>query len=431
MQNNFQIITIVVFIAFAVFGIMVFSGAIDLGGDGNNNQGAGTVTLWGTIDSAPMLEVLEDFNRENPTFSVNYVRKSPETFDQELLEAIASGRGPDFFLLPSELAYDYSNRIIKIPYESYPLSTFKNTFAGAGEVFLSSQGILAFPLLIDPLMLYYNRGMLDAEGITAPPAYWDEFNTNAKMLTKRDESNKIEKSGAGLGHYSNVLHAKDILATLFMQAGSPIVKEEKGVFVSALVNASANYDLATVLEFYTDFANPLKDTYSWNKSFPSSMDAFSAENLAFYFGYASELAPLINKNPNQNFSVAGVPQIRGANFKVTNARVLGVAISNFSKNSNTAFIAASKMATSDFTSKLAQALGIAPARRDLLAQKPADAYSPIFYNSALYGKSWLDPSDSDTEDIFRAMIDNVLSGNMTARNAIQDASSRMRLLLLP
>ena len=59
--------------------------------------------------------------------------------------------------------------------------------------------------------------------------------------------------------------------------------------------------MGSVLKFYTDFADPLKDVYSWNKSFSNSRDAFSAENLVFYLGYASELQSLINKNPNQNF----------------------------------------------------------------------------------------------------------------------------------
>ncbi len=430
MNNNFQIIVTVIFIACAIFGIMIFSGAIDIGSDSDPSLGQGSVVLWGTVDSGAMLSVLENFNRENPTFSVKYVQKSPQTFDAELLEAIASGTGPDFFLLPDNLTLSYSNKIIAIPYESYPLANFKSTFAGAGEVFLSTKGILAFPLLIDPLVMYYNRSMLDSNNIVAPPTYWDEFKTMAQTLTKRDESNKIIKSGAALGHYSNVVHAKDILATLFMQAGNPIVVEQNGVYGSTLGGINSNYDLAEVLQFYTDFADPLKDTYSWNKSFPNSENAFSAEDLAFYFGYASELPELVNKNPNQNFFVASVPQIRGANFKLTGARVMGVAISNFSKNYDTAFIAASKMATGDFTSKLAEALGIAPARRDLLSTKPSDAYSPTFYKSALYAESWLDPSDRDSDDIFRGMIDGVLSGNLGAREAIGDASSRLHLLLL-
>jgi hypothetical protein len=232
-----------------------------------------------------------------------------------------------------------------------------------------------------------------------------------------------------LGHFSNIIHAKDILATLFMQAGNPIVAEKDGVFNSVLDSPVGNYNLPSILKFYTDFADPNKAVYSWNKSFANSDDVFSAENLAFYFGYGSELKSLVNKNPNQNFFVAGMPQIKNSKFKLTGARVTGLAISSFSKNLTTAFTAASLMASGDFASKFAIATGVAPARRDLLATKPADAYSPIFYGSALYAKSWLDPSPKDTDNIFDGMINSVLSNNMSVENAIKDASSKLQLLL--
>ena len=429
MKGNFQIITIVVFIALGVIGILVFSGTIPLGEDNDGTGGQGTVVLWGTIDSSVMSKALESFNGPNSTFRVEYVQKSSDTFDQQLLEAIASGTGPDFFFLPDNLVLDYANKITVIPYQNYPLANFKNTFAGAGEVFLSSKGILAFPILIDPLVMYYNRSMLDASGIVSPPLHWDEFLKVSETLTKRDESNKIIKSGAALGHYANVAHAKDIVATLFMQTGNPIVSEVSGVFSSALFS-NPNQDLSSALQFYIDFADPLKSAYSWSRSFPNSADAFSSEDLAFYFGYGSELPALVNKNPNHNFFVASIPQIKGAKFKLTGSRVTGIAVSASSRNFNTAFLAASQMASGDFAKKLAEAGGVAPARRNLLSARRSDAYSPIFYNSAIFAKSWLDPSDRETDNIFRGMIDGALSGNLSTREAVLDAGSRLRLLLL-
>ena len=429
MKGNFQLITIIVFIAAAILGVLVFSGAIPIGNQ-NATGGQGTVVLWGTVKSGAMLSLLEDFNNANPTFIVKYEEKSPDTFDQDFLEAIASGVGPDMFFLPDNLAFRYSNKIVTIPFASYSLATFKNTFASAGEVFLSSKGILAFPISIDPLVMYYNRSMLDANAVIFPPAFWDEFTNLVPFITKKDDSNKIIKSAAALGHFSNIAHAKDIISAFFMQAGNPIVSEKDGAFSSILSSFNSQYDLASVLKFYTDFADPSKNIYSWNRSMPNSVDAFSAENLAFYFGHASELATLINKNPNQNFFVAPIPQIKDAKFKLTGARVTGLAISSFSKNFNTAFVAASLMATGDFANKFAMTLGVAPARRDLLKIMPVDSYSPIFYNSALFAKSWLDPSNKDTDDIFRRMIDGVLSNSVSTRDAISDADAKLNLLLV-
>ncbi|MFA6523912.1 MAG: extracellular solute-binding protein [Candidatus Paceibacterota bacterium] len=427
MKGNFQTIIIITFIALAVFGVLVFSGAIKIGSD-NQSGALGTVTLWGTVKVDVIASALDDFNRVNKTFIVKYVQKYPETFDQDLLEALASGQGPDMFFLPDNLVFNYKNKIYPIPYQSLPVATFENSFASAGEVFLTSKGVLAFPIAIDPMVMYYNRSILDANSVVYPPVYWDEFINLVPILTKKDENKKIIKSGVAMGQFSNIDHSKDIISILFMQAGNPIITEKNGYFVSTL-NETGKYDLGSILKFYTDFSNPLKDVYSWNKAMPNSSDVFSADNLAFYFGYASELQTLINKNPNLNFLPAQMPQIKNASSKLTSARVTGIAISAFSKNLNTAFTAAGLLSSSDFASKFANALGVAPARRDLLAIKQTDAYLPTFYSSALYSRSWLDPSSNDTDNIFRGMVEGVLSNNMTVENAVRDASAKLSLLL--
>lgn len=427
-SNNFQIIFIVVFIFAAIFGVLVFSGAIPLG-NSNSAGSLGTVVLWGTVPNALISAPLKDFNDANPTFVVKYEQKSADTFDRDLLEALATGTGPDMFFLPDNLVFHYANKILNIPYASYPLASFKNIFAGAGEVFLNSKGFSAFPMSIDPLMMYYNRSILDANGVVYPPASWEDLATIFPTLVKKDEANKILKPVLALGHYSNVTNAKDILATLFMQAGNPIVKEKDGVFLPALSDRTSTYTPASVLKFYTDFADPNSPVYTWNKSFVNSTDAFSREETTFYFGFASELKSLVDKNPNQNFFVAGFPQIKNANFKLTGSRVTGIAISNFSKNLTTAFTAAHLMATGDFAAKFALATGVSPARRDLLATKPADAFSPIFYTSALYARSWVDPSPKDTNAIFSGMVNGVLSNNFSTNDAIEDANTKIQLLI--
>lgn len=430
MKANFQTIVLIIFIVAAVLGLLFFSGAIKIGKDTTSAGSLGTVVLWGTQKAESISAALEDFNRANPTFTVKYVQKFPETFDQDLLEALASGTGPDMFFLSNDLAYKYSNKIFTIPYTSYPVASFKNTFAGAGEVFLTSKGVLAFPITIDPLVMYYNRSILDSSDIIYPPASWDEFENLVPIITKKDTLNKITRSTVAMGQFSNIVHAKDIIATLFMQAGNPIITEKNGAFISALDNYNANYDLGSILKFYTDFTDPVNKVYSWNKALPNSLDSFSSENLAFYFGYASELGSLINRNPNQNFLVTSMPQIKGTNFKLTSAKVTGIAVASSSKNFTTAFTAASLMATGNFASSFAKALNLVPARRDLLSAKPTDAYFPTFYSSALYARSWLDPSPLNTDDIFRRMIDGTLSNNMTPIEAVRDASQKMSLLLI-
>jgi ABC-type glycerol-3-phosphate transport system substrate-binding protein len=428
MKASFQIIVLVVFIAAALFGVLVFSGAIPIGKE-SADLGQGTVVLWGTVRYDAIAEAIQSFNDAHQNFLVKYEEKSATTFDHDLLEALASGKGPDMVLLPDNLVFHYSDRIFTLPYQSYSLSTFRSTFAGASEVFLTGAGILAYPLAIDPLILYYNRAMLDSSTVANPPAYWEDVVKVVPLLTQKDDSGKIIKSGIALGHFANIDHAKDILAALFLQIGNSIIAPTAGGALQSVLGSSTSSDPANVLQFYTDFANPSKSVYSWNRSFPNSRAAFSSEKLALYFGFASELASLVSENPNQNFLIAPIPQIRNANFKSTYAHVLGLSILASSKNLNTAFIAANQMATTDFASRFAMAINVAPARRDLLAARPSDAFSPIFYNSALFARSWLDPSPDDTNNIFRSMVEAVLANNLTPSEAIRDANAKLNLLL--
>ncbi len=429
MKGNFQIIILIVFVALAIFGVLVFSGAIPIG-KSDTPGAAGTVVLWGTEDSRVMSPLIEDFNNNNQTVVVKYVEKSDSTFDQDLLEALADGAGPDMVLLPDDLAFHYANKIATIPYTSYPLASFQSNFASASEVFLNSNGVMAFPLSIDPLVMYYNRSILDAAGVVYPPTTWDGLSALIPTLTQKDDSNKILKSAVALGQFSNVTNAKDILVAMFMQAGNKIVTQQSGTYTSTLnAISTSNRPLAPILKFYTDFADPNNPTYSWNKSFPNSDDAFSSENVALYFGYASELPTLVNKNPNQNFSVSTFPQIKDSSFKATSARVLGLSVLSSSKNFSSALSTAGAMATTDFALKFANALGVAPARRDLLASAPSGSYAPTFYSSALYARSWLDPSATDTNNIFRTMVNGVLSNSTNIDSAISDADSKLELLL--
>ncbi len=428
-MKNFQLIIIIVFIALAIFGLLVFSGAIKIGKD-NSSGNLGTVVIWGTTKSSTMVPLLEEFNNNNKALIVKYVQKDAGSFDQDLLEALAGGTGPDMFLLPDNLAFHYANKIFPIPFASYSLSSFRSDFASAGEVFLTQNGILAFPLSIDPLMMYYNRSILDANAIVSPPLFWDDVVSLVPKLTQKDDSNKIIKSTIALGHFSNVTNAKDIISTLFMQAGSSIVTEKGGTFSSVLNSSNTKSNLVSILKFYINFADPNQDVYSWNKLFPNSNDAFSKEDLALYLGFASELGFLVNRNPNQDLAIVSLPQVKGSTFKLTGAHVTGLALLSSSKNLSTAFTAAGLMSAGNFASKFAIATSTAPARRDLLKIKPADGYSPIIYDSALFARSWIDPSTNDTDNIFRNMIDGVLSNSMTLENAISDASSKLSLLLL-
>jgi ABC-type glycerol-3-phosphate transport system substrate-binding protein len=377
-----------------------------------------------------MNPILDDVNANNQAIKIVYVQKNLATFDADLVEALAASAGPDMFFLPAESILRQSDKIFRIPYASYPVENFRNAFIQEGEIYLGQSGILGLPLTVDPIVMYYNRDLFQSAGIAAPPATWEELQKDAPLLTVKDKSSNILKSAVAFGSYGNVTHAKELLSMLFLQIGDPIVsKDQNGVLEAVLDQPGTLGTPDKVLGFYNNFSNTVSSVYSWNRSLPASRDAFIGGNLAMYFGYASEVFDIQNRNPNLNFDVAMIPQAKGSSLKITYGKMNALAISKSAKNLNGAFTAAFLMSGPGFSGPLSTAINLPPVRRDLLAAKPAGQFGQIFYNSALIARSWLDPSADDSDNYLKTMVEDTVSGRNDISSALSKASAQINLLL--
>ena len=77
---------------------------------------------------------------------------------------------------------------------------------------------------------------------------------------------------------------------LSLQAGDDIVvRGEDDIFVPVLGDFKDGGISAaeSAIRFYTEFANPSRQTYSWNRSLPEAQRAFIGNQVAMYFGFAS------------------------------------------------------------------------------------------------------------------------------------------------
>ena len=431
-MSFFQTTLLLVFGFFIIFAVLVFSGILPIFKATPDGVG-GEVVLWGTLPATSFEAPLDALNEENKeSFSVRYVEKSAASFDTALVEALASGVGPDMVLLPQDLIVRHENKVLPLPYESFSARAFRDAFVEEGELYLRADGILALPFSVDPMVMYWNRDIFSGAGLGKPPEEWDAFLSLAPKLTKKDAALSITQSTIAFGDSVNVAHAKDILAMLIMQAGNPIVESAEGARrvtlrdQRGLVTAPAQ----SALRFYTDFANPSKLVYSWNRSLPDSRETFAAGDLAVYFGYASERTGLAAQSPRLNFDAVVVPQTKDAERKATFGKMTGVAVLKNSRNSTTAFYAAFALTGEDFEEAFSAVSGVPPARRDVLASKRrgADALASVFYDSALISHAWLDPRPDETERIFDAMVQNVLSGRSATSAAVSQAHEALAAL---
>lgn len=425
----FQIILLAVFGALAVAGVLIFAFAVG----GGNTKTLGSVTIWGTLDSGAFSTVLRAAADSDASLNqVSYVQKDPQTYETELTDALASGQGPDLFLMTQEYAFKDAGKIVVIPFSSLSQSKFESAFVEAANPFIASDGILGVPIIADPLVLYWNKDMFSSAGYSQPPAYWDQLFSMAQKLSVKDDAGSLLKSAIAFGEYRNIENAKDILAMLILQAGGTITSEDtSGKLQTALVSkrgGTSAQSTVSALRFFTEFADPSKDDYSWNRSLPNARSAFASGNLALYVGYASEEAQIARMNPNLNFSVAPMPQIRTASRTLDTARVYAFAIPKTAKNPSSGITVAFVLNSPANAAALSQALGLPSARRDLLSQ-PASGDADLFNKMVITSHSWVDPDPLATADIFRAMIEDTTSGATLINEAVSRADQQLGHLL--
>jgi ABC-type glycerol-3-phosphate transport system substrate-binding protein len=431
-MKNFQTILLIVFGVFIAIGMAAFSGFISIGKSPDPAETlAGDVTIWGTLPGGFFKSYFEPLQQEYDGLSLMYEAKNPETYHDELVQALAAGVGPDIFLMDHDRVVEHKNKVLTIPYESYSQDTFRSQFVDQGGLYLSPEGIVAVPFLGDPLVLFYNRDLLNSSFILEPPKYWDELLTMAPKLTQKSETGQITRSAIALGTVNNIEHSKDILATLSMQGEVPfVIQNSDGTFSDALFGNNPNGSIASALRFYTSFADPNQEHYSWNVGLRDSQSAFIAEELVMYIGYASEMQTIRQQNPNLNFDVTILPQTRDARLQLSTSRMTAFAISKQSQNVPTAYNLIMMLTDPFYNANMTRSLLLPSVRREVLNSPDlVEPYMQTFYNSMIISRGWWDPKPEVTKTIFDRMITDTLSGLKRADETVREAQSNFKRLL--
>lgn len=425
--SNFQLIVLAIFVSLIIVGVGTFA-IFTTGGGG----GAGQVEIWGTVNK-DIIDQWFTILREgggDVLDDTTYTQLSPATFEQEVTNAMAAGRGPDLVLVTDSSLLFFGDKIQTIPYGAYSQGSFQSAFVDESLLFLDSTGIRALPILIDPLVMYWNRSLLSSAGIANPPQYWNDLLAMAPKLTSVDASQNLRKSAIAMGTWRNISNAKPLLATLMLQAGEPIVsRDEFGQWRSNLGGEGGTESAAaSALRFYTEFANPGKTTYSWNNSLQNSTNTFLAGDLALYAGFASEYTLLRERNPNLRFDASVMPQLRSGPA-ATFGRITGAAVSRGSNNPQGALAVAQYISSQPAISALVSISSLPPVRRDVSLDTSASATAQVFAQSALIARGWLDPNQAGTDIVFKDMIESVLSGEGDPSLVVLDAVAELNALL--
>jgi len=416
-----------------LFLILVFLGVIPGLRPATQTKLKAALEFWGTYDQRNAYQnVIDQFQALNSGIRINYRQFDPNTYENELINALAASKGPDIFMIHNTWLPKHYDKISPLPSEKLNFSAYTNQLFPevVAKDFTANNLIYAFPLSVDTLTLVYNKDILNQSGIALTPATWAEFQNIIPALRIVDKTGKISRAAAAIGGSDKSINrATDLLSLLMLQNGVQMVDSDfTRANFSQTVTGGASPGL-NALNFYTNFTNPVNSNYTWNDSLHYSLDAFAEGFTAIIFNYAYQLSYIKTKNPFLNFGIAPMPQIDSFN-PVNYANYWGYAVSNKSSYSNLAWDFILLLTTNQANAE--NYLGQTqkpPALRALIQKYINDSALGVFAKQALTAKSWPQIDNNQIETIFSNMIESVINGRQTAKAALNQAEAQITQLI--
>jgi ABC-type glycerol-3-phosphate transport system substrate-binding protein len=429
MNKSFQTFLVVGFAAAFVIAVAVFSGLFSKNTTKTSSKPSGQVVIWGVLPRDAMQTYIDNFNVSGAGYTMLYVQHDPQGLYQDLITALANGVQPDLILFNSEIYSQFKDKLAVIPFAVTSERTYRDTYIDGAQLFLQNDGMIGYPLVVDPLVVYYNKDLLAAKNFVVPPVTWNDLTQTIPLFVKRATDGSITQSAIGLGTENNVDHSRDILSALFLQTGDPIVTYNASLkrYYTVLGTSTTNDPTkpsadSQALTFYTSFSDPTSAVYSWNRSLQSSLNQFLAGKSVFYIGRASELFKIQQQNPNLNFDVEELFQPDVNTRHITFGSFYGIGVLKAGRNQIAAYTALTQLASGASIDFFSKATSLPPTRRDLLLVQQNNPYVAIFFKAALGSFAWPDPNPAATESVFSAMITNVTSGKTSVTSALYEAN---------
>ncbi|MBI3089004.1 MAG: extracellular solute-binding protein [Candidatus Colwellbacteria bacterium] len=399
-----------------VFLVILFAG-------GRKSTEKINLTVWGIDDGSAWDYPIFSYQKLHPNVRIKYTELKPETYEEDLINALAAGKGPDIFMLNNRWLVKHADKITPLPAEKMSANAFKGLFPQVAEYdLLSNEGqIYGLPLSVDTLALFYNQDIFDRSGVALPPKTWDEFLAVIPKVRKVDTSGNLTLSAAALGGQSeNIENAADVLALLMLQTGA--LTPDK--YPSETVDSKAGEN---ALDFYIRFANPQSQSYAWNNSFAPSFDSFAEGKTAIVFAYASNIPEIKAKNPFLKFAVVPAPQAN-PDEPVNATHYWALTVSNKAGNPETAwdfiiFATTDKDAATSYITSTARP----PALSFLINDYLNNADLGVFARQALTARSFYQADDTAVRELFDKAIKKAASG-MSVREVISEIEADFNAL---
>ena len=408
------------------------------------------LTYWRVFDDPnSMSEIIAAYKSIHPNVSIEYKKIRYEEYERLFLEALAEDRGPDIFSIHNTWIGKYQSKItplpktVTLPFQSVQGTIKKEiitelktiptiTAANIRKNYLDVVGsdviriargqdnkteeqILGLPLSVDTMVLFYNKDILNAAGIATEPGDWNEFLRDVTKITKCDSEGNIAIAGAPLGTANNIPRFSDILSMLMMQNGA-VMTDANGFPTFHLVPTGSTDRLyrpgIEALRFYVDFTSPNKTAYTWNSTMPDALQAFTAGQSAFFFGYAYNIPTISSQAPQLRWAIAPVPQANAERNRVNFANYWVETVSKKTAHPDEAWdfvqFATSAAHAENYLNKTQKPTAL----RALIEKQQNNPELEIFANQVLTAKSWYRGRDAGLmEQAIAEMIGDTITAS--------------------
>ncbi len=426
-----------------------------------STKSAGELIMWRAHDTPENFkDAIQTYTQNRPDVKVTIVIKDPKDFETETLSALSAGKGPDIWSMPATWLPRHADKLIPAPegfFNQNPdvkrsnAEVVTSSFAPivGSEVIGSDQKVYGLPLSVDTLVVFANTALINskfnelaskgdvanADLYTLGPRTWDEMITLAASLTVRDGAT-IKRPGISLGSANNVPHAAEILAALMLQNQTEMVAADH---LSATFHLPSKkptgeqfFPGTNALEFYTSFANPSSNRYTWNGSLGDARDLFLKGQLPLLIEYSHFANDVKARAPELAFRQLPLPQVRGAVQSIDFAQYDVETVTKTAANPTVAWDFLHFLASQGLPSYLISTGRPSPLKAEVEPQNILERVT--FGNPSLFeqqsAKSWYRGKSPQKIGVaFTQMISDVTDAHLNAQSAIEKAAAAISQLL--
>lgn len=275
--------------------MMVFSlvGCTSSNG-GETADGKTRVVIWHTYtedQQAYLDKAIADFNAEHDDIEVVAETQALENFESKVMQAVASGTGPNLIIHYASEAANYVTDGLVADLGKYVGEDFESTVDEGAYLEATSftDGKLhILPLVTSGPVFFYNKTIYDELGLEAP-ATWDDLMANCEAI----KAAYPEKYGFAFDSLT------DGGQTLIMQTGNELIDVE---------SKTVTFNTEEVAERVQWFADAVTNEYFMlNPTDQYFSNDFNTENLVSYIGSVAG-EPYLSLPEGSEYAVAPVPQ---------------------------------------------------------------------------------------------------------------------------